>query len=88
MNTMNVISGDERAQLARLITRLQNEPKMASDILASKGISEDVGPAYTIGISGAGGVGKSTLISRMLPVLRKENLRVVCLLYTSPSPRD
>ena len=79
MNTMNVISGDERAQLARLITRLQNEPNMASDILASKGLSEDVGPTYTVGISGAGGVGKSTLISRMLPVLRKENLRVVVL---------
>ena len=76
---MDVISDTDRGRLARLITRLQEEPERADEILASERPGIGAVAGHTIGISGAGGVGKSTLISRMLHVLRKEKLRVVVL---------
>ena len=72
------ISTDERGRLARLITRLQDEPDRADEILASED-SAGSAAAHTVGISGVAGAGKSTLISRMLPVLRTDGLRVVVL---------
>ena len=83
---MNVISDADRARLARLITRLQDEPERAEETLASERM--DAAGGHTIGISGAGGVGKSTLISRMLHVLREQSLRVVVLAIDPTSERS
>ena len=85
---MNVISDGDRSRLARLITRLQDEPARADESLASEKSAEDDVAGHVVGISGAGGVGKSTLISRMLHVLRKDNLRVVVLAIDPTSERS
>ena len=71
------ISNADRGRLARLITRLQDCPDKADDVLAEESLCSN--RAHVVGISGVGGAGKSTLISRMLPVLRKDGLRVVVL---------
>ena len=88
MSAVDVISGADRGRLARLITRLQDEPERAEETLASEGLIRDAALGHTVGISGAAGVGKSTLISRMLLVLRKESLRVVVLAIDPPSERS
>ena len=89
MSTADVISRADRGRLARLITRLQDEPEQANETLASEGPIQDAAVGHTVGVSGAAGVGKSTLVSRMLSVLRKEGLRVVVLAIdpTSESSR-
>ena len=88
MSAVDVISGADRGRLARLITRLQDEPEHAEETLASEGLIRDAALGHTVGISGAAGVGKSTLISRMLLVLRKESLRVVVLAIDPTSERS
>jgi LAO/AO transport system kinase len=88
MSTVDVISDADRGRLARLITRLQDEPERAEETLASEQPREDAVAGFTVGISGAGGVGKSTLISQMLHVLRKEHLRVVVLAIDPSSERS
>ncbi|MCH8205403.1 MAG: methylmalonyl Co-A mutase-associated GTPase MeaB [Chloroflexi bacterium] len=75
---MNVISSVERGRLARLITRLQDDPEGADERLANEETTQE-SAAHTVGISGVAGAGKSTLISRTLTVLRGDNLRVVVL---------
>ena len=72
------ISSAERGHLARLITRLQDDPEGADEMLANEEATQE-STAHIVGISGGAGAGKSTLISRMLPVLRGDDLRVVVL---------
>ena len=71
-----------------MITRLPDAPAEADEILASERPDLDAVAGHTIGISGAGGVGKSTLISRMLHVLREDKLRVVVLAIDPTSERS
>ena len=76
---MSVISKADRGRLARLITRLQDSPAEADAAIAEDGTGTGSAAAHIVGISGVGGAGKSTLIARMLPILRDEDLRVVVL---------
>ena len=79
MGPAAVVSRAARGRLGRLITRLQDDPEKADETLASSVAESGSVSAHTIGISGVAGGGKSTLISRMLPVLRGDNLRIVVL---------
>jgi LAO/AO transport system kinase len=88
MRAVDVISDADRGRLARLITRLQDEPERADEMVASEPPDLGAVAGHTIGISGAGGVGKSTLISRMLHVMRKQDLRVVVLAIDPTSERS
>ena len=66
-------SGDRRS-LSRLMTEIADSEK------TPKFHSESI---WTLGVTGPPGSGKSTLIGR----LAKQWVDI-CLLYTSPSPRD
>ena len=68
----------ERGRLARLISRLHDDPGRAEEVLVSER-RIDPATAHTVGVSGVAGAGKSTLIGGMLPILRRERLRVVVL---------
>ena len=83
---MSVIAQADRARLARLISRFQDEPEAAEETLAADGLGSVA--AHTVGISGAAGAGKSTLISRMLSVLREDGLRVVVLAIDPTSEKS
>ena len=65
--------------MARLISQLQDSPSTADEVISNEGIDLSANKAHVVGTSGAAGVGKSTLISQMLPILRKEELSVVVL---------
>jgi len=77
-----MLQGDTRA-MARLITLLENR-ECQSEIM--KMISPYTGKAYTLGITGPPGVGKSTLISRLAGHMRHQGLTVgvLCVDPTSP----
>ena len=77
-----MLQGNNRA-LARLISLLENRE---SQIAIMKEVSPHTGKAYTLGITGPPGVGKSTLISRLVSHIRKQGLTVgvLCVDPTSP----
>lgn len=85
---MNTISDTDRAKLGQIITRLHNDPQNAEAIPNDDTSERNGSIGHTIGISGIGGAGKSTLISRVLPLLRKENLTVVVLAIDPTSERS
>ena len=88
MSPADVISDVDRARLARLITRLQDNPDGADEMLTGHGLETGRSQAHIVGISGVAGAGKSTLISRMLPLLRGKSLRVVVLAIDPTSQRS
>lgn len=77
-----MLQGDNRA-LARLITLLENRD---SQVEIMREVSPYTGKAYTLGITGPPGVGKSTLISRLVSHIRTHGLKVgvICVDPTSP----
>jgi LAO/AO transport system kinase len=68
-----VISGDIRAA-AKLISDIDNGLPGVRDIL--KELYPYTGKAYVIGITGAPGVGKSTIVDRLIEKLRKREKKV------------
>ncbi|MBI4200285.1 MAG: ATP/GTP-binding protein [Chloroflexi bacterium] len=85
---MSAIPDTERQRLGRLITLLHDRPEQADDLLAREGLGAVQPTAHTVGISGAPGSGKSTLISRVIPLLRQEGLRVAVLAIDPTSERS
>lgn len=78
-----IISGDIRAA-ARLISDIDNGLPHVRGIL--KELYPHTGNAYVIGITGAPGVGKSTLVDRMIENLRKRNKKVGVIAIDPTSP--
>ncbi|MCI0650358.1 MAG: methylmalonyl Co-A mutase-associated GTPase MeaB [Planctomycetes bacterium] len=79
-----VARGDAHA-IARAITWIENrEPRLEelAELLPAPG------PCCRIGITGAGGVGKSSLIARLLPALRGAGESVAVLAVDPTSPRS
>lgn len=85
---MKSISKLNRVRLGRLLTELQDNPKSAREILARQVFQAKGGYAHVVGITGAVGSGKSTLISQMLPFLRREGRRIVVLAIDPSSARS
>ncbi len=77
-----MLQGNNRA-LARLISLLENRD---SQVEIMQEVSPYTGKAYTLGITGPPGVGKSTLISRLVSHIRRQGLTVgvLCVDPTSP----
>lgn len=78
-----VLSGDIRAA-ARLISDIDNGLAGVRDIL--KELYPHTGNAYVIGITGAPGVGKSTLVDRLIEKLRKRDKKVGVIAIDPTSP--
>ena len=78
-----VLAGDTRA-VARLITDIDDDIPGVREIL--KELYPHTGKAYIIGITGAPGVGKSTLVDQMLVHLRKEGKTVGIIAVDPTSP--
>lgn len=78
-----VLAG-ERLALSRALTRVENETADARDLLAA--LFPHTGRAHVIGITGAPGAGKSTLVNALARALRRagETVAIVAVDPTSP----
>ena len=77
------LSGDRRA-LARLITRVEKRAPEAQDALTL--LYPHTGRAYLVGITGAPGTGKSTLVSALARTLRARDHTVGIVAVDPTSP--
>jgi GTPase len=75
----------EPAKLARLLTLVESGDPVARDAMASLGAAG--ARAYTIGITGAPGAGKSSLTDRLIAVLRASGDSVAVLAVDPSSPK-
>ena len=75
--------GDVRA-IARLISMAENEAPEANDLL--KQLYPFTGNAHIVGITGPPGSGKSTLVDKLVKVLRQKDYRVGILAVDPTSP--
>ena len=78
-----MLAGDRRA-LARLITRVENREVGVPDIM--RRVHPRTGRAYTVGVTGPPGAGKSTLVDRLLAVIRKTGATVGVVAVDPTSP--
>ena len=76
-----VFEGDRRA-VARAVSRVENEGDSAAALV--RALHPRTGRAYLVGVTGAPGVGKSTLVDRLARVLRAAG-RTVGVLAVDPS---
>jgi LAO/AO transport system kinase len=74
----------DRLFLARAITLAENEDPRAQEFLAA--LYPTTGRAHVIGITGAPGSGKSTLVTALAQALRAENLSVAIVAIDPTSP--
>jgi LAO/AO transport system kinase len=79
----SVRSGDVRA-LSRAISTVENRAPGSSDLL--KALFAHSGRARVIGLTGAPGAGKSTLVDQLVRVYRKENRTVGIIAVDPTSP--
>lgn len=81
-----IVEGDPRA-VARAITLVENEAPAAADLLRELLVRRPrVGAAVTIGITGAPGAGKSSLVDRLASCYREAGQRVAILAIDPSSP--
>jgi LAO/AO transport system kinase len=78
-----VRAGDTRA-LARAITLVENSEPLAYDVV--RDLYPETGRAYTIGVTGPPGVGKSTLIGALVRHVRQQGLSVGVISVDPSSP--
>jgi LAO/AO transport system kinase len=76
-----VRAGDRRA-IARAITLVENSDPLAYELVSD--LYPETGSAYTVGVTGPPGVGKSSLLSALVRHLRGEN-RTVGVVSVDPS---
>jgi len=78
-----LLAGDRRV-LSRVISQLERGAPEATQVL--KAIDPHTGGAYTVGITGPPGVGKSTMVDRLTQLLRQEGLKVGIIGVDPTSP--
>ncbi|MBA2393302.1 MAG: methylmalonyl Co-A mutase-associated GTPase MeaB [Ktedonobacteraceae bacterium] len=78
-----LLSGDRRA-LARMVTLIESEAPPSRRYLAE--LHQHAGNAHIVGVTGAPGAGKSTLVTRMVREMRKKDARVGVVAIDPSSP--
>jgi LAO/AO transport system kinase len=78
-----VRAGDTRA-LARAITLVENSEPLAYEVV--RDLYSETGRAYTIGVTGPPGVGKSTLIGALVRHVREQGMSVGVISVDPSSP--
>jgi LAO/AO transport system kinase len=78
-----MLDGDRRA-LARLITRVENREPGVPEVM--RRIHARTGRAYTVGITGPPGAGKSTLVDRLTAAIRRTGATVGIVAVDPTSP--
>ena len=78
-----LLAGDRRA-LARVISKIEREEEETAEIVAE--IFKETGDAFTIGFTGPPGVGKSSVIARLIKLYREEDRRVGVVSVDPSSP--
>src|SRR2546421_7506913 len=78
-----LLSGDRRA-LARMVTLIENEVPAARRYLAE--LHRYAGKAHIVGVTGAPGAGKSTLVTHLVRELRRRDAKVGVVAIDPTSP--
>jgi LAO/AO transport system ATPase len=80
----SAIIGGSRTALARALTAIENGAAGAAELLA--GLAPQCGRAHVVGITGAPGAGKSTLINALLAELLRRGRRIAVVAVDPSSP--
>ena len=78
-----ILAGDVRAS-AKLIRGIEDE--VADAVKELESVYLHTGRAYIVGIAGAPGVGKSTLLGSLIGIFRKQNMKVGVVAVDPTSP--
>ncbi len=78
-----VLAGDPRA-IARAISLVEDEDPGSAGLMCA--IFSRTGHAYLVGVTGPPGAGKSTLVDRLIVVMRRAGLRVGVIAVDPTSP--
>src|SRR5215203_3706874 len=78
-----LLSGDRRA-LARVISKIEREDEETAGIIAE--IYPATGEAITVGFTGPPGVGKSSVIAKLIELYRQEDRRIGVVTVDPSSP--
>ena len=81
--TERLLSGDRRA-LARVISKIESEDPEASDIISE--LYPHTGTALSVGFTGPPGVGKSSVIAKLIELYREEDKKVGVVSVDPSSP--
>jgi LAO/AO transport system kinase len=81
--TERLLSGDRRA-LARVISKIEDEAQETPEILSE--LYQHTGTALTVGFTGPPGVGKSSIITRLIELYREEDSKVGVVSVDPSSP--
>lgn len=82
LQTQSVLEGN-RLSLSRLLTQVENDSPEGRDALAE--LFPHTGRAHLIGVTGAPGTGKSSLVNQLTLYYRKEQTKKVAIIAVDPS---
>ena len=79
----DMLGGDRRA-LSRLFSLVEEDAEALTSVM--RAIYPHAGRAYCVGVTGPPGAGKSTIVDRLIRILRDESIRVGVLAVDPTSP--
>jgi len=84
MELVNAMLEGEQRPLSRLISMVENGSEKVPEIM--KAIYSRLGKTYSIGVTGPPGAGKSTLVDKLITVIRSRGLSVGIIAVDPTSP--